>query len=169
LRTGLEQKYPDSIETSGVRLIPLQEAVVGKFDRSNLILMGSAALVLLIACATIAPCFSPAPCRATARKCYSVHEGATRRRIIAQLLLRAYCWRFAGAHSERLLAFSFMGVPGRWGRRKSPRISSPHVDLAVLMFTGLSRCWLESFFGLAPAWQISQGDLNASLKQTGEA
>ena len=45
----LEQKYPDSNRDLGVRLIPLQEAVVGKFRSALLILMGSAALVLLMA------------------------------------------------------------------------------------------------------------------------
>src|SRR5580704_11024755 len=42
----LEQQYPDSNRDLGVRLIPLQEAMVGKFRLAFLILMGSAALVL---------------------------------------------------------------------------------------------------------------------------
>src|SRR5258708_5080790 len=82
----LEQKYPDSNRDLGVRLIPLQEAVVGKFRSALLILMGSAALVLLIACANIGTLLLA---RAAARQpeiAIRTTMGATRRRIIAQLL-----------------------------------------------------------------------------------
>ncbi len=56
----LEQKYPDSNRDLGVRLVSLQEAVVGKFRSALLILMGSAALVLLMHAQTSALCFSRA-------------------------------------------------------------------------------------------------------------
>src|SRR5215470_7370502 len=49
----LAQKYPASNQDFGVRLVPLQEDMVGKFRPVLLILMGSAALVLLTACANI--------------------------------------------------------------------------------------------------------------------
>jgi putative ABC transport system permease protein len=165
----LEQKYPDSNRDLGVRLIPLQEAVVGKFRSALLILMGSAALVLLIACANIGTLLLA---RATARKpeiAIRSTMGATRRRIIAQLLTESLLLAVAGGALGTLLAFSFMGVLVAWGPKEIPRISSAHVDLPVLMFTGLVSVLAGILFGLAPAWQISQGDLNASLKQTGRS
>ena len=165
----LEQKYPDSNRDLGVRLIPLQEAVVGKFRSSLLILMGSAALVLLIACANIGTLLLA---RAAARQpeiAIRSTMGATRHRIIAQLLTESLLLAVAGGALGTLLAFSFMGVLVAWGPKEIPRISSAHIDLPVLMFTGLVSVLAGILFGLAPAWQISQGDLNASLKQTGRS
>ncbi|HTF24596.1 MAG TPA: FtsX-like permease family protein [Candidatus Limnocylindria bacterium] len=95
--------------------------------------------------------------------------GATRRRIIAQLLTESLLLAVAGGALGSLLAFSFMGVLVAWSPREIPRISSAHIDLPVLMFTGLVSVLAGILFGLAPAWQISQGDLNASLKQTGRS
>ena len=165
----LEEKYPDSNRDLGVRLIPLQEAVVGKFRPALLILMGSAALVLLIACANIGTMLLA---RAAARQSEIAIRstmGATRRRIIAQLLTESLLLAGAGGALGTLLAFSFMGVLVAWSPREIPRISSAHVDLPVLVFTGLVSVLAGILFGLAPAWQISQGDLNTSLKQTGRS
>jgi len=165
----LEQKYPDSNRDLGVRLIPLQEAVVGKFRSALLILMGSAALVLLIACANIGTLLLA---RAAARQpeiAIRSTMGATRRRIIAQLLTESLLLAGAGGALGTLLGFSFMGVLVAWSPREIPRISSAHIDLPVLMFTGLISVLAGILFGLAPAWQISQWDLNASLKQTGRS
>jgi len=164
----LEEKYPDSNRDLGVRLMPLQEAVVGKFRPALLILMGSAALVLLIACANIGTMLLA---RAAARQSEIAIRstmGATRRRIIAQLLTESLLLAGAGGALGTLLAFSFMGVLVAWSR-EIPRISSAHVDLPVLVFTGLVSVLAGILFGLAPAWQISQGDLNTSLKQTGRS
>jgi putative ABC transport system permease protein len=165
----LEQKYPDSNRDLGVRLVPLQEAVVGKFRSTLLILMGSAALVLLIACANIGTLLLA---RAAARRpeiAIRSTMGATRRRILAHLLTENLLLAVAGGVLGALLAFSLMGVLVAWSPKEIPRISSAHIDLPVLMFTGLVSVLAGILFGLAPAWQISQGDLNASLRQTGRS
>jgi len=81
----LEQKYPDSNRDLGVRLVSLQEAVVGKFRSALLILMGSAALALLIACANIGTLLLA---RAAARRpeiAIRSTMGATRRFMDAKL------------------------------------------------------------------------------------
>src|SRR5260370_2363087 len=90
--------------------------------------------------------------------------GATRRRIIAQLLTESLLLAVAGGALGSLLAFSFMGVLVAWSPREIPRISS-HIDLPVLMFTGVVSVLAGILFGLAPAWQMSRDDLNAYLKQ----
>jgi putative ABC transport system permease protein len=165
----LEQKYPDSNRDLGVRLTPLKEAVVGKFRSALLILMGSAALVLLIACANIGTLLLS---RAAARQpeiAIRSTLGATRRRIMAQLLTESLLLAGAGGALGTFLAFSFMGVLVAWSPREIPRISSAHIDLQVLMFTGLVSVLVGILFGLAPAWQISQRDLSASLKQAGRS
>ena len=165
----LEQKYPASNRDLGVRLVPLQEDIVGKFRPALLILMGSAALVLLIACANIGTLLLA---RAAARQpeiAIRSSLGATRHRIIAQLLTESLLLALAGGAVGALLAFSLLDVLVTWAPKDIPRISSTHINLSVLMFTGLVSVLAGILFGLAPAWQISQEDLNASLKQTGRS
>jgi putative ABC transport system permease protein len=165
----LEQKYPDSNRDLGARLVPLQVDVVGKFRPALLILMGSAALVLLVACANIGTLLLA---RAAARQpeiAIRSSLGATRRRITAQLLTESLLLALAGGALGALLAFSLLDVLVAWAPKDIPRISSAHIDLPVLLFTGLVSVLAGILFGLAPAWQISQGDLHASLKQAGQS
>ena len=147
--------------------MPLQEDVVGKFRPALLILMGSAALVLLIACANTGTLLLARAATRQPEIAIRSSLGATRHRIIAQLLteslLLALCCGVFGA----FLAFSLMNVLVAWAPKEIPGISSAHINLSVLIFTALISVLAGIVFGLAPAWQISRGDLKTSLKQTG--
>jgi putative ABC transport system permease protein len=165
----LEQKYPASNRDLGVRLVPLQKDMMGKFRTALLILMGSATLVLLVGCANIGTLLLA---RAAARQpeiAIRSSLGATRRRIIAQLLTESLLLALAGGVAGTLLAFSVMHALVAWAPPEIPRISSAHIDLPVLLFTGVVSLAAGILFGLAPAWQISRGDLNTSLKQGGRS
>ncbi|HXW91137.1 MAG TPA: ABC transporter permease [Terriglobales bacterium] len=166
--SGLARKYPDSNRDLGVRLVPLQEDIVGKFRLALLILMGSAALVLLIACANIGTLLLA---RATARRSEIVIRsslGATRRRIIVQLLTESVLLAAAGGTLGVLLAFLLMDVLVAGAPKDIPRISAAHINLMVLIFTGLISLLAGVAFGLAPAWQISRGDPGETLKHTAQ-
>ncbi len=162
----LEQKYPDADRDLGVRLVPLQENIVGKFRPALFILMGSAALVLLIACANIGTLFLA---RAAARQTEIAIRsslGASRPRIIAQLLTESLLLAAVGGALGALLAYALIGVLVVSAPAEIPRISSAHIDPSMLLFTGLISVFAGIAFGLAPAWQISRGRLAASLKQS---
>src|SRR5215469_14856 len=166
IASRLAQKYPDSNQDFDVRLVPLQEDMVGKFRSALLILMGSAALVLLIACANIGTLLLS---RATARQseiAIRASLGAARRRIISQLLTESLLLSLAGGALGTFLALSLMHTLIAWAPAEIPRISSAHVNLSVLLFTAVISVLAGVLFGLAPAWQISRSDLNSSLQQT---
>jgi putative ABC transport system permease protein len=166
IASRLGQKYPDRDRDLGVRLVPLQENIVGKFRPALFILMGSAALVLLIACANIGTLFLA---RAVARQqeiAIRSSLGASRPRIIAQLLTESLLLAAAGGALGALLAYSLIGVLVASAPAEIPRISSAHIDPSMLLFTGLISVFAGVVFGLAPAWQISRGQLAASLKQS---
>ncbi len=169
IASGLEQKYPESNRDLGVRLVPLQEDMVGKFRPALVILMGSAALVLLIACSNIGTLLLARAAGRQREIAIRSSLGASRRRIIAQLLTESLLLALAGGALGALFAFSLMDLLLAWAPRDIPRISSAHIDVPVLVFTGLISLLAGIFFGLAPAWQISHGDPNASLKQTGRS
>ncbi len=169
IASGLEQKYPESNRDLGVRLVPLQEHMVGKFRPALLILMGSAALVLLIACSNIGTLLLARAAGRQREIAIRSSLGASRRRIIAQLLTESLQLALAGGALGALFAFSLMDLLIAWAPKDIPRISSAHIDVPVLVFTGLISLLAGIFFGLAPAWQISHGDPNESLKQTGRS
>jgi putative ABC transport system permease protein len=162
---GLAQRYPASNRDLGVRLVPLREDVVRNFRPALLILMGSAALVLLIACANIGTLLLS---RAAARQSEIAIRsslGASRGRIIGQLLTESLLLALIGGTLGVLGAFFLLRVLIAWAPIDIPRISSAHIDLTVLVFTCLVSSLAGILFGLAPARQISRHDPGASLKQ----
>ena len=165
IASGLAQKYPASNREVGVRLVPLHEDILGKFRPALLILMGSAALVLLIGCANIGTLLLS---RVAARQSEIVIRsslGATRARIITQLLTESLLLAFVGGTLGVFGAFLLMKVLLAWVPADIPRLSSAHIDPAVLAFTCLISLLAGIVFGLAPACQMSHDDLNATLKQ----
>jgi putative ABC transport system permease protein len=169
IASGLEHKYPESNRDLGVRLIPLQEDMVGKFRQALLILMGSAALVLLIACANIGTLLLARAAGRQPEIAIRSSLGASRRRIVAQLLTESLLLALGGGALGALFAFPLMDLLLAWAPKDIPRISSAHIDLPMLIFTGLTSLLAGILFGLAPAWQISHGNPNASLKQFGRS
>jgi putative ABC transport system permease protein len=165
----LAQKYPNADRDLGVRLVPLQEYMVGSFRPALLILMGSAALVLLIACANIGTLLLA---RASARQpeiAIRASLGGSRRRIMAQLLTESLLLAGLGGILGALLAFWLTGVLAAWAPIEITGISSARIDLRVLLFAAMVSVSAGIVFGLAPAWQISRGQLNTTLKRTGRA
>jgi putative ABC transport system permease protein len=162
----LAQKYPASNRDFGVRLIPLREDLVGKFRPALLILMGSAALVLLVACANLATLLLSRSAARQTEIAIRASLGATRSRIVSQLLTESLLLSLAGGVLGVLLAFVLVRTLAAWAPAEIPRISTAHVDLPVLLFTALISVLAGILFGLAPAWQISRDDLQPSLQQT---
>ena len=160
----LAQKYPDADRDLGARLLPLQEATVGKFRPALLILMGSAALVLLIACTNVGTLLLARGAARQAEIAIRSSLGASRRRIIAQLLTESLLLAVIGGTVGTLLAFLLMGVLVAWAPSEVPRISTAHIDPRMLLFTGLLSALAGILFGLAPAWQISRAKLHTFAK-----
>jgi putative ABC transport system permease protein len=167
IASGLEAKYPEADRDLGVRLVPLQEDIVGKFRPALLILMGSAGLVLLIACANIGTLLLA---RATSRQTEIAIRsslGASRKRILAQFLTENLLLALIGGAFGALFAFPLIDVIRVFAPNDIPGISSAQIDLPVLAFSGLVSLLTGVFFGLASAWQTSFRNLDASLKQGG--
>jgi putative ABC transport system permease protein len=169
IASALEQKYPESNRDLGVRLVSLQEDMVGKFRPALLILMGSAALVLLIACSNIGTLLLARAAGRQPEIAIRSSLGASRCRIVAQLLTESLMLALGGGALGALFAFPLMGLMLAWAPKEIPRISFAHIDLPMLIFTGLTSLLAGILFGLAPAWQISHGNPHASLKKTGRS
>ena len=160
----LTKQYPESNTHFGVASKPLREDMIGDVRTALYILFGAVVCVLLIANANVANLLLA---RASARGkeiALRAAMGASRGRIIRQLL------------TESLLLSGLGGVFGlliaQWGTealiktvpQNIPRIGTIQLDASVLGFTLLVSLATGVIFGLVPAWQASHVDLNSSLK-----
>jgi putative ABC transport system permease protein len=166
---GLEKQYPNTNEKVGAVVISLQESLTGDSRPALLILLGAAALVLLIACANIANLLLA---RATGRQrevALRAVLGASRWRIIRQLLTESVLLSIvsaalgfaAAAWSVRLLAnASALPIPKELPLR---------IDGTVLLFTIAVSLLAGILFGLAPSLHAAQLNLSDGLKSAAQS
>jgi putative ABC transport system permease protein len=143
----------------------LQENLVGGLRRSLLVLLAAVGFVLLIACANVANLLLA---RGTAReKELALRKalGASRGRLMAQLLCESFVLAFSGGALGILLAAALMPLLRSVKEGSVPRLGEVSLDPAVLLFSFLLCAITAILFGLAPAGQAAGKQLHESLKE----
>ncbi len=164
---NLEKQYPDSNTGNRVSITPALEAFVGDVRPAMRVLLGVVALVLLIACANVANLLLA---RATSRQkemAIRTAMGASRWRIVRQLLTESILLSFAGGGLGLLLASWGVKLIIAISPNSIPRAREIGVDNRVLVFTIAIAALTGIIFGLVPALQASKPDLNETLKDAG--
>ncbi|HYJ04706.1 MAG TPA: ABC transporter permease [Chthoniobacterales bacterium] len=164
IAASLEKQYPDSNTYFGVGTKPLREDMVGDVKTALYILFGAVVCVLLIANANVANLLLA---RASARGkeiALRAAMGASRMRIIRQLLTESLLLSGLGGLLGLFLALLGTEALIETVPQNIPRISNIELDAPVLIFTMLASLATGIIFGLVPAWQASHVDLNSALK-----
>jgi predicted permease len=158
----------DAKPKSPVHLMPLKERLVANVRSILWMLFGAVSFVLLIACANVAALLLA---RGNARsREFAIRSalGATRGRLIRQLLAESLLLSGAGGLAGIWLAiFSLRSIP-HIAAFDLPRASEVHADWLVLAFAAVLSLATGILFGLAPALNFSRSDLIASLRSRGE-
>ena len=162
-------KYPESCHDykGNVVPVPLKDYIGGRLRRSLVVLWCAVGAILLIACVNLSNLMLA---RAAARgKEFAMRSalGASRARIVGQLLTESFILSGAGALLGLGLASILVAWLAHQGALALPLLSTLHLDAAALGWTVLIAVFAAVVFGLVPGLRIAGGNLQEALKDSG--
>lgn len=163
----LAKTYPDADKNWSFRVAALRADLAGDATTPLLILLGAVGFVLLIACANVGNLFLSRGW--TRRRELAIRSalGATRGRLIRQLLVESLLIAFVGGACGLLLATWGVAALRNLLPPDTPRVEGLAISQAVLWFTLGASILAGILFGLAPAILSSRQELTSVIKEGG--
>src|SRR5262249_39144541 len=159
----LEQQYPNSNDRLGAHVIPLSLAATREIRPGLLLLLSAVGFVLLIVCANVASLQLVRASVGHREMAIRAALGATRGRLVRQLLAEGLLLALIGGAIGLLLAYVAVPALGRGLPRYVASTWNVAVDGRVVAFTFIVAVATAVLFGLAPAFQSSRPNLDDAM------
>ncbi|HZS44545.1 MAG TPA: ABC transporter permease [Blastocatellia bacterium] len=158
---ALEKEYPQTNRGFGISLVPVHEQMVARIRPALIILFGVVTFVLLISCANLASLQLAQAVKRQREIAIRTALGASRFRIVQQLLIESLTLSFFGGACGLLLAIWGTSAIQSLNPNLLPEIT---LDRRMVGFTLIISILTGTIFGLVPALQTSKPNLSETLK-----
>ena len=162
---ALASEYPNDNSYNGIGTRSELDNLVGDSRTPLLVLFGAVGLVLLIACANIANLLLARATHRGREIAIRAALGATRGRVIRQLLAEALALSLAGAVLGTAVASWGLSAMLKLYPSNLPRAAEVGIDYRVLLFTAALAAATGVIFGLVPALQVSRPNLIEAMRE----
>ena len=163
----LAAQYPADNKGKSVLVRRLQDNLTTPLKDTLWLLMGAVGLVLLLACANVANMLLARAAVRTREIAIRASVGASRWRIVRQMIAESAVLALIGGAAGAVLAFWLTEAVVALAPANLARIDEVRLDAGVLLFLFAASAVATFLFGLAPALHASRVDLNEALRQGG--
>jgi len=165
----LAKKYPEQETGRAYAVRPLLDATLGSLGPILLILFGATALLLLLAAVNVSNLMLARTTSRVREVAVRAALGASRGRIIAQLLTESVLVAMAGAVAGSLLALAAVQLLLHFGAGRLPRLGSLSIDFSVIAFVALVAGLTGVLVGIAPAMRMADTDITSLMNESGRS
>jgi putative ABC transport system permease protein len=165
LSEQLARAYPEDDKGWGAVINPLREETVGSIRPALLMMLGAVGFVLLIACANVANLVLGRTFARRKEIAIRTAMGATRSRVVGQLLVETVLLSLFGGALGLVVAHSGIQLLLKYFADKLPQTNAIGLSGPVLAFTFGLAVLTGVLSGLIPAITMTRGDVNEGLKQ----
>lgn len=167
IAAAIAADHPDAKQDWSAQAMPLLDVFVGSSRGVLWMLLGAVVLALLIACANVAALLLARATRRQGEMAIRVAMGASRSRIVRQMLTESTMTALAGGLFGLGVAYAALKAMSALGGGSLPRLAFVEMDGTALLFTLLASLATGVLFGLAPAVRAPRLQLAESLKEGG--